>query len=48
MRYVQIAFSFAADIIIFGTDYGWNELLGAILILFFGLLIFFVKMMREP
>jgi drug/metabolite transporter (DMT)-like permease len=45
MRYVQILFAFLADIIIFKTDYGWNEISGSVLILFFGILIFVVKMM---
>lgn len=47
MRYVQIALAFGADIALFGTSYGWNEILGAVLILFFGILIFFVKVLRE-
>jgi len=46
MRYVQIALAFVADIMIFKTSYGWNEIMGAVLILFFGILIFFVKVMK--
>lgn len=46
MGYLQVGLAFIADIVIFGTKYHWNEILGGALILLFNLLVTIIRCIR--